>query len=103
MASSTITKSLASDINSLNESLTNYVQESSVSATIPSGNNRVNSVTATIPTGYKWLGWTYCATSGWVGHVYPSSNTKTSNFFTSNGTASSDRDFTAYYLVIRDV
>lgn len=90
-------------IKSLNDALSNYVLEGSVSATIPSGSNRVNSITATIPSGYKWLGWTYTATSGWVGHVYPSSNTKTSNFFTSNGTASSDRDFTAYYLVIRNV
>lgn len=87
---------------SLNDALSNYVVKGSVQATIPANGYTVSSVSATIPSGYKFLCWTQVSTTSWRGHVYPSTNNNPANFFTEE-TATSARNFTAYFLAIRDI
>ena len=70
-----------------------------ITATIPANDNHIASVSATIDSGYQFIGWCYCASVSWVGHVYPAANTSTTTFWTSNGTSTSARNFNAFYLL----
>lgn len=71
----------------------------SVSATIPANTATVDGVSATVPSGYTFLGWVYCSSQGWMGHVYPANNGQYASFWTSNGNSTNARKFNAFYLV----
>lgn len=71
----------------------------SVSATIPANAGNVN-VTATSVSGYTFIGWVYAASQGWVGPIYPASNSATTAFYTP-ATAGTARNFNAFYLLKR--
>ena len=70
-----------------------------INVTIPANTATVSSITATVPSGYTFIGWVYCASLGWMGHVYPASNSQTTSFWTSNGNSANERKFNAFYLV----
>lgn len=92
---------------SLNDSLSNCATKTEladcirmkyVNVTIPADATNVQA-SATIDSGYRFIGWCYCASVGWLGHVYASSNTSTAVFYTSSGSSSSERKFNAFYLL----
>lgn len=72
-----------------------------VNAEIPANSTSVR-VTASVPSGYSFIGWCYCSSLGWLGHVYASSNEATTVFYTSSGSSSSARRFNAFYLVLKN-
>ena len=69
-----------------------------VNATIPANSTNAQA-SAIIDSGYRFIGWCYCASVGWLGHVYASSNNYQTFFYTSSGSSSSDRKFNAFYLL----
>lgn len=95
---------------SLNDSLSNYATKTDladcvrmpyVTAEIPANSTSVR-VTASVPSGYSFIGWCYCSSLGWLGHVYASSNEATTVFYTSSGSSSSARRFNVFYLVLKN-
>lgn len=92
----------------LNDSLSNCATKTEladcvrmpyINATIPANTATVGNITATVPSGYTFIGWVYCSSLGWMGHVYPASNNQTTSFWTSNGNSTNARKFNAFYLV----
>lgn len=87
----------------LANSLSDLVKMQWVVATIPANETVARNVSATIPSGYKWLGWNRAMSTGWVGYIYPAGGNRTTDFWTDSSATTSDRSFTAYYLVIKDI
>lgn len=83
---------------SLNDSLSDCIRMKYVNVTIPANATNVQA-SATIDSGYRFIGWCYCSSVGWLGHIYASSNTSTTVFYTSSGSSSSERQFNAFYLL----
>lgn len=85
----------------LKTDLADCVRMPYVNAEIPANSTSVR-VTASVPSGYRFIGWCYCSSLGWLGHVYASSNEATTAFYTSSGSSSSARRFNAFYLVLKN-
>lgn len=97
-----VIKSLIDDAKSVADNtksnLTDYVKMLSVSFTLPANATSVG-VTASIPSGYEFVGWTYCSTRGWVGFLYPSTESKSTTFYTTSVVSTAARQVYAFYLV----
>ena len=70
-----------------------------ITAAMPANANHTGSISASIDSGYQFMGWCYCASVSWVGHIYPAVNTASTTFWTTNATSTSDRNFNAFYLL----
>ena len=80
-----------------NADFQNMIQALHVTASAPGQNGHV-SVTAAVPEGYKFLCWLQSITVGWVGNCNPSTQSATTDFYTSVGSGGTLR---CWYLVIK--
>ena len=80
-----------------NADFQNMIQALYVTASAPGQYGHV-SVTATVPEGYKFLCWLQSITSGWAGNCNPSTQSATTDFYTSVGSGGTLR---CWYLVIK--
>lgn len=68
------------------------------SAILPADSLSVT-VTANVPSGYKFLCWTQVTSSGWVGHAYPADPTnETTDMWTTESRGASNRAIRCGYL-----
>ena len=70
-----------------------------ITAAMPANANHTGSISASIDSGYQFMGWCYCASVSWVGHIYPAANTASTTFWTTSATSTSNRNFNAFYLL----
>lgn len=66
--------------------------------TIPADTRSV-SITAEVPSGYKFLCWIEIISSGWVGHLYPATpRAQTTTIWTTESISSAERTGKGYFI-----